>query len=193
MCEENDASQGSRSQQLQSTRSSPAPWYLKLQFRNKSYYAYNCLYSNESESAFLSEEDVILFQSVCKRLDLPVQPPISVRFFKKVSIIENPTGRTIEYRSSDESANCTCGNINVVSISSKSSTTQFGKIKNLFIYRDINFAIMEMFESAIHYFDGIVYITDCTISSRKLLPLAEVSRPLVIAMEHLPQLCILNL
>ena len=145
--------------------------------------------SNENESACLTEEDFRLFHPVCKRLNLPVQPPVSACFLKKISIIDNPTGRMRDYRSSNESATC----FNVVSVTSESSATQFGIIKRLFVYRDINFAFIEIFKCPIHYCDGIVYVTNCTNNSQALLPLVEVSRPHVIAIENFPQLYILNL
>ena len=44
---------------------------------------YTCIYSNENESTCLNELDVRLFQPVCKRLNLPVQPPISVCLCKE--------------------------------------------------------------------------------------------------------------
>ena len=103
-------------------------------------------------------------------------------------MFDNPTGRMIDYRSSSESATC----FNVVSVASESSATQFGMIKGLFVYRGINFAIIEIFECPIHFLNGIVHITNCTNTSRAIFPLAEASRPLVIAIEHLPPFYILN-
>ena len=48
------------------------------------HYKHACvLYSNENESTFFNELVVRLFQPVCKRLNLPVQPPISVCLCKE--------------------------------------------------------------------------------------------------------------
>lgn len=155
-------------------------------------YIHTCVYifytSNEKESPCLNEDDARLLKHVCKRLNLPVQYPVAVCYLKRVSVIDNPTGRMIDYRSSNESATC----FNVVSVNSKSPVPQFGMIKNLFVYRGINFAILEIFECPVHTSDDIVHITNCTNTSRAVFPLAEVSRPLVIAIKHLPQFYILN-
>ena len=96
-------------------------------------YIHTCVYilhySNEKESPCLNENDVRLFKHVCKRLNLPVQYPVAVCFLKRVSVIDNPTGRMIDYRSSNESATF----FNVISVTStfESPVTQFGMIKSL--------------------------------------------------------------
>jgi len=169
----------------------PTPRYVlrKLQLSLEINYMYIFTVMISMKYHLLMKKMSRLFLPVCKRLDLPAQPPISVTFLKRVSVIENPTGRTIDYRPSDESAS----NANVVSISSRSSAAQLGKIRSLFAYRGINFTIIEIFECENHYCDGIVCVTDCTNTSKVLLPLADVSRPLVIAIENFPQLYILNL
>ena len=120
----------------------------------------------------------------------PVQPPVSVFFLKKISIIDNPKGRMVEYRSSNESS--TSFNVVSVTLSSKVTAPQFGIIKSLFVYRNVNFAMIEIFECPIHFSDGIVDVTNCTNTSRAILLLVEVSRPLVMAMEKFPQLYIIN-
>ena len=58
------------------------------------YYIYS-----EGMSRDLDEGETLLFKPVCKKLDLPLQPPVTVKFFnsKKVSIIDKPTGRAIVY------------------------------------------------------------------------------------------------
>ena len=163
------------------------------------YHTYVCIhtcvyilhYSNEKESPCLNEDDVELFKPVCKRLNLPVQYPVAVCFLKKVSVIDNPTGRAIDYRSANETATC----FNVVFITSQSPVThdqQFAMIKSLFVYRGINFAILEIFKYPVHFSDGIGHVTNCTETSRAVFPLDEVSRPLVIAIKRLPQFYILN-
>ena len=101
-----------------------------------------------------------------------------------------PTGRMVEYRSYNESS--TSFNVVFVTLSSNVIAPQFGIIKGLFVYRDVNFAAIEIFECPIHFSDGIVDVTNCTNSSRAILPLVEVSRPLVMAMEKFPQLYIIN-
>ena len=149
-------------------------------------------YSDENGSACLSEEDVKLFNPICRQLNMPVQPPVSVLFLKKISVIDNPTGRMVEYRSSNESSTSRSFNVVSVTLSSKATAPQFGIIKGLFVYRDVNFAVIEIFECPIHFSDGIVDVTNCTNTSRAILPLVEVSRPLIIAMEKFPQLYIIN-
>ena len=145
--------------------------------------------SNDNESV-LSEDDVALFKPVCKKLNLPVQHPTSVSLLKRISVPDNLTGRMIDYRSSNDSDN----SFNVISVTSGSTAThvQFGMIKNLFAYRDMYFAITEIFMCPVQNFDGIVYITDCNNSSRAVIPLVKISRPHVIAIEQLPQIYILN-
>ena len=104
-------------------------------------------YSDENGSACLSEEDVKLFYPVCWQSNKPVQPPVSVFFLKKISIIDNPTGRMVEYRSSNESS--TSFNVVSVTLTSRATAPQF-------VYRDVNFAVIEIFECPIHFSDGIV-------------------------------------
>ena len=128
-------------------------------------------YSDKNGSACLSEEDVKLFYPVCQSNKL-VQSPVSVFFLKKISIIDNPTGRMLEYRSSNESS--TSFNVVSVTLSSKATAPQFGIIKGLFAYRDVNFAVIEIFECPIHFSDGIVNVTNCTNTSRAILLLVEV-------------------
>ena len=148
-------------------------------------------YSTEvnSDSAFLSEEDCALFNPVCKTLALPVQAPMSVCFEKKIAVVEKPTGRIIEYKSCSDSANPKTNSSSIVSPTTSTTHDQFGQITSLFIYRGKHFAIMKMFECAVHKNnDGLVRVADCTINRKTLFPLEEVSRPLLIAIEQFPEL-----
>ena len=148
-----------------------------------------CASSAECEvSSDLSEEDFTLFYPVCKTLSLPVQAPMSVRFLKKISVVEEPTGRIIEYKSSSDSTNPKSICSSIVSLTHDS----FGQIENIFIYRGVNFVIAHKFECAVRKNDGLVHIVDCTVNHRALFPLEEVSRPHLIAVQHIPELWILN-
>ena len=116
-------------------------WFVNITLYACKYYTYvyihTCVYilhySNEKESPCLNEDDVGLFKHVCKRLNPPVQYPVVVCFLKRVSVIDNPTGRMTDYQSSNESA--TCFNVVSVTSTSESPVTQFGMIKSLFVYR----------------------------------------------------------
>ena len=52
-----------------------------------------------SHEVQLSEEEFDMFLPVCKTINLPIQPPITVSFSKKMCITEEPTGRVIEFKS----------------------------------------------------------------------------------------------
>ena len=54
-----------------------------------------------SEGVLQNLDETLLykFKSVCEKLGLPLQPPEIVTFFnsKKVTLIDKPTGRAIDY------------------------------------------------------------------------------------------------
>ena len=187
LCEENDAKKI-----LHYSMVYPRLW-LAPGIQNFSaglyYHAYGYFTSSENESV-LSEDDVALFKPICRKLNLPVQHPISVCLLKRISVPDSVTGRMIDYWSSNESDI----SFNVISITSWSTAThvQFGMIKNLFAYRGMYFTITDIFMCPVQNFDGIMHITDCNNSSQAVIPLVEISRPHVIAIEQLPQIYILN-
>ena len=77
----------------------------------------------------LDEGETLLFKLVCKKLDLPLQPPVTVKFFnsKKVSIIDKPTGRAIVYTL------CATNALSFPSIVSlDQSPLMFGKVQDIF-------------------------------------------------------------
>ena len=130
-----------------------------------------------------------MFLPVCRIINLPIQPPISVSFSKKMCITEEPTGRVIEFRSiTPESAS----NINYRDCTFVSFNSQFGYIDRLFMYRGIDFAFITKFDYVVNISNGLVSIADITMNSQTICRLKEVSRPLVVAMECYPQLFILN-
>ena len=129
-----------------------------------------------------------LFYPVCKTLGLPVQAPVSVCFLKKISVVEEPTGRIIEYKSSNGSTNAKSICSSIVSLPNDS----FGRIENIFTYRGVNFVVAYKFEFAVRKNDGLVHIADCTVNNKALFPLKELSRPHIIAIQHAPELWILN-
>ena len=116
-----------------------------------------------------------------------MQPPVSVCFVKRIAVVDKPTERIVEYKS-DSAKQCSSICASIVSI----SHSQFGQIKSLFTYRGVNFAIVQKFECAVHKNDGLVHIADCTVNCKAMFPLEEVSRPHLIAIEHFPELWILN-
>ena len=92
------------------------------------------------------------------RLALPVQAPMSVCFVKKIAVVEKPMGRIIEYKSCSDSTNPKTISSSIVSLTS-TTHDQFGQITSLFIYRGKHFAIMKMFECAVHRNnDGLVHV-----------------------------------
>ena len=79
-----------------------------------------------------------MFQPVCRTINLPIQPPITVSFSKKMCMTKEPTGRVTEFRSiTSESAI----NINYRDCMFVSFNSQFGYIDRLFMYRGIDFAL----------------------------------------------------
>jgi len=113
----------------------------------------------------LSEEEFDMFLPVCRTINLPIQPPISVSFSKKVCITEEPTGRVIEYRSiTPESAI----NINYRDCTFVSFNSQFGYIDRLFMYRGIDFAFITKFDCVVNISNGLVSIADITMNSQTI-------------------------
>ena len=138
-------------------------------------------------SRLLEDDEIALFRPVCKISGLPVQPPISVTFHKKVTIREKPTGRIIEYKPSNlKGDTCT-----VVSLK-QSADFMFGHVESLFSYRNNVFAIIHMFESSTRTPSGFVCIGDPSVCKKQIFQLESVSRPLVTAMNERSELWILN-
>ena len=70
-----------------------------------------------------------LLKPICKNLNLPLQPPVSVDFLKKVILREKLTGRIIEYKPSKSNS--------VVYITQPMHIAQltFGQVESLFIQK----------------------------------------------------------
>ena len=125
----------------------------------------------------LIDDDELLFTAICRRLNIPIQTPVSVKLFKKVLVTDKPTGRVIEYRS-----DLKCNSFVAVNQGTLNSESRFGQIQSLFSYRAINFVSLKTFECTIHNFSSLLQVTDCTMHSKAIYLLEEVSRPLVVAM-----------
>ena len=138
----------------------------------------------------LQDEEVTLLKPVCKNLNLPLQPPVSVVFLKKVTIKEKFTGRIIEYKPSNFNAEPVILIKRATELTS--SLSSFGYIENIFSYRSHTFAIVQQFECLGHTFNGLVCISDPSICRKQIYLLESVSRPLVTAVNESSELWILN-
>ena len=117
------------------------------------YYIYS-----EGMSQDLDEGETLLFKPVCKKLDLPLQPPVTVKFFnsKKVSIIDKPTGRAIVYTL------CATNALSFPSIVSlDQSPLMFGKVQDIFSYRETKFASVKKIKCTITNFYGLRRLSSC--------------------------------
>ena len=117
------------------------------------YYIYS-----EGMSRDLDEGETLLFKPVCKKLDLPLQPPVTVKFFnsKKVSIIDKPTGRAIVYTL------CATNALSFPSIVSlDQSPLMFGKVQDIFSYRETKFASVKKIKCTITNFYGLRRLSSC--------------------------------
>lgn len=129
----------------------------------------------------LSDDEVLLLKPICRALDLPLQPPVSINLFKKVMVTEKPTGRVIEYRNDVKCNSFVTLNKNRDGLNSE---PRFGQIQSLFSYRNNNFAVIKKFECPTDNVSGLVCITNCTIHSKAIYLLEELSRPLVVAINE---------
>ena len=145
------------------------------------------MYSYERFNSWL--EEFTMFLPVCRTMNLPIQPPITVSFSKKICITEEPTGRVIEFKSRTSESDII---VNYRDCTFVSFNSLFGCIEKLFTYRGMQFAIITKFDCVVNVSNGLVDITDTTMNSLTMCQLKEVSRPLVVAMECCPQLWILN-
>ena len=154
-------------------------------------FACNNIFSHEIE---LTESETTIFKPVCERLNIPLQPPTAVTFFKKTCITEN-TGRIIDYKSQSRGVNssfgCDLTGCTVVCYTN-SSGNQYGFINKLFLYNAIEFAIIRRFDSKLTITNGFVLISDYTVNTEVVCPLKEVSRPLICAVDPYPKLWIIN-
>ncbi len=121
---------------------------------------------------------------------MPLQPPVIVTFHKKATK-EEPTGRIVEYRSRSLT------NPSFVTLDSKAphdqEITTFGKTEEFFTYRSVKFAVVSRFECSTHSLYGLTRITDTSSTVKMIIPLEEVSRPLVVAHDcNCNELWILN-
>jgi len=149
-------------------------------------------FSNDTTLRHLNEEEFTLFQPVCMNLSLPVQSPVHVGCTKKFIFLDGPTGRSIEYKSSEEITETMTKADYPSVIAVDPDLNQFGYISSLFQYRGINFAVISKFESVVQITDGLVLIANCRISTKVILLLTEISRPLLIANANFPELWIIN-
>ena len=133
---------------------------------------------SEGISRDLDEGETLLFKPVCKKLGLPLQPPVTVKFFnsKKVSLIHKPTGRAITYilRATDAS-----GFPSIVSLDL--SPLMFGKVEDIFSYRETKFANVKKIKCTISIFYGLRRLSNCIDGDSVILPVHEISRPLALA------------
>ena len=119
----------------------------------------------------LDEEETLLFKLVCKKLDLPLQPPVTVKFFnsKKVSIIDKPTGRAIVYTL------CATNALSFPSIVSlDQSPLMFGKVQDIFSYRETKFASVKKIKCTITNFYGLRRLSSCVDDDSVILPIHEI-------------------
>lgn len=131
----------------------------------------------------LTDDEVLLLKPICRTLDLPLQPPVSINLLKKVMVTEKQTGRVIEYRN-----DLKCNSFVAVNKTGDGFNcgARFGQIQSLFSYRNNNFAVINKFECPIDDVSGLVCITDCTVHSKAMFLLEELSRPLVVAINDSP-------
>ena len=128
----------------------------------------------------LDEHETLLFKPVCKKLGLPLQPPVMVTFLnsKKVTLIDKPTGRAIDYTL------CTTNALDfpsVVSLAIDQSPLTFGKLQDIFAYREKSFAIVKKINCTIGGFYGLKCLSDCVDDDSSIVPIDEISRPLALA------------
>lgn len=142
-------------------------------------------FSTMGSSRLLEDDEIVLFRPVCQNLNLPLQPPISVSFHKKVTIREKPTGWIIEYKPSNIKG------YTVVSLK-QSADLAFGQVESFLTYRNNVFTIIQKFESLTHISSGLVCISDPSVCKKELFPLEAISRPLVTALNERSELWILN-
>lgn len=95
---------------------------------------------------------------------------MEVKVASKMVREDRHTGRVVEYNSKSEV---------VVSLSS-SMPPQFGKIYHFITYRETNFvAVMKYHTST--FIDGLVLIPNTTSNTKHIVPLDDISNPLVTA------------
>ena len=143
-------------------------------------FTYIIFLCSEGISRDLDEHETLLFKPVCKRLGLPLQPPVMVTFLncKKVTLIDKPTGRAINYTL------CTTNPLDfpsVVSLAIDKSPLTFGKLQDIFSYREKSFAIVKKINCTISCFYGLKCLTNCVDDTSDVIPLHEISRPLALA------------
>lgn len=141
-------------------------------------YMYNYMFSHEAE---LSEEECAMFIPLCRTINLPVQQPIYVSFSKKVTIVEEPTGRVIELKTRTPELDIT---VDYTCCTFVSFSSQFGCIDKLFEYRETKFAVVTKFDCSVCVSNGLVNLVDTTMRSQAICQLKEISRPLVVAVEY---------
>ena len=119
-----------------------------------------------------------MFKPVCKMLSLPLQPPVTVKFVnsKKVRLIDKPTGRVIHYTLCATDAS---GFPSIVSLDQ--SPLMFGKVQDIFSYRETKFANVKKIKCSISTFCGLRHLSNCVDDDSVILPIHEISRPLALA------------
>lgn len=130
----------------------------------------------------LDEDETLLFKPVCKRLGLPLQPPVVVTFLnsKKVTLIDKPTGRAIDYTLCTTNVSDFPSVVSLDQSPDQSSLT-FGKLQDIFSYREKSFAIVKKINCTINCFYGLKRLSNCIDDDSGIVPIYEISRPLAIA------------
>ena len=136
-----------------------------------------------SEGVLQNLDETLLykFKSVCEKLGLPLQPPEMVNFFnsKKVTLIDEPTGRAIDYTL------CATTNANALDFPSivciGQSPLTFGKLQDIFTYRERKFVIVKKIKCIISCFYGLKCLSNCVDDDFDIVPIPEISRPLALA------------
>ena len=108
-----------------------------------------------------------------------MQPPVTVKCSncKKVSIIDKPTGRAIAYT--------LCASTDALAFPSIVSLDQspliFGKVQDIFSYRETKFANVKKIKCTISNFYGLRCLSNYVDDDSVILPINEISRPLALA------------
>ena len=138
---------------------------------------YIFLYS-EGISRDLDDDEILLFKPVCKKFGIPLQPPVTVKYFnsKKVSLIDKPTGRAIDYTLGTTD---TSGFPSIVSL--HQSPLTFGKVQDIFSYRETQFASVTNIKCTISSSYGLRCLSNCVDDDSVIVPIHEISRPLALA------------
>ena len=112
-----------------------------------------------------------------RKYSLPFQTPMEVEVHKKQIREDSNTGRKIEFSSG------------VVCL--PTSPPQYAKIDYLFSYKSVSFAGCQVFCSVVPR-DSMLHVPNTTLFERTILPLKELSRPLVFATGNDNELWILS-